>query len=122
MKEELHMVQENALLRKFNGPLTVTLIIGGRTYQDFKHLCLIGGTTLFDYVGQAAAVIFTNMTAQLVIRTAPQDWEIIEFSPAKQILTVRQVGGEKLVLKEEDGVKLSGILGASEPYSVMTEF
>lgn len=95
----------SSLLKKYSGPLRVFIETpSGEIWEDFKNFK--EGSTLFDYVGQAAACIFTNLTTWLCIRTSPEDWEIKEFSPAEGILWVKQVGGEPLEYEEDDAEKL----------------
>jgi len=96
---------KSSLLEKHSGPLRVFIETpSGEIWNDFKNFG--EGATLFEYVGQAAACIFTNLTTRLRIKTAPEDWEIQEFSPTEGILRVKQIGGEPLEYEEDEPEKL----------------
>jgi hypothetical protein len=105
--------KESPLLQKYKGQLRIFITtpsgvvfdeVKGFKYDDKE-------TTLFDYVGSAAASIFTNLTTRLSIKTSPEFWEIEEFSPDKGILRVKQVGGEPLEYEDDDQEKLAAIHG-----------
>jgi len=93
------MINSSLLLeQKYTGPLKVIIHTSEGVVESFK--LNFTDTTLFVYVGQACAVIFTNLTTSLTVESRAEDWEVISFSPEKQILEVQQVGGE--ILKIED--------------------
>ncbi len=98
----------NVLLTNYKGPLKVIIhTLQGETHS-FQPDLLDGGT-LFDYLGHSCAVIFTNLTTKLVVETCLDYWEIIKFSPKEGILEVRQIGGEPLVVEEDNIEKLNRI-------------
>jgi len=96
-----------SLSMEYSGLLHVFITtMSGEVFDDWKHLHLVKGATLFDYVGQALACIFCNMTTCLQIESCPSCWEVEEFSPEKGILRVRQIDGEPLEFQEDDPRKL----------------
>lgn len=98
---------KDLLLVKHTGPLTVTIITLDKSVHswklDFKD------TTLFDYIGNACARIFTNLTTKLSVEARLEDWEILKFSREDRILKVKQIGGEPLRIEEDDTEKLAQI-------------
>lgn len=96
---------ESPLLKKYSGPLRVFIETpSGEVWDDYKNFD--EESTLFEYVGRAAACIFTNLTTRLRIKTAPEDWKIQEFSPKEGVLRVKQIGGEPLEYEDDDPEKL----------------
>ncbi|MBM3303729.1 MAG: hypothetical protein FJY76_01420 [Candidatus Aenigmarchaeota archaeon] len=80
------------LEERYCGPLTVTIhTLGGKVGSFYLDLSA-PDLTLFDYVGQACASLFTHMKKP-TIRTYIDDWCLLRFSPEEQVLEVRQVGG-----------------------------
>lgn len=100
----------NTLAQVYQGPLRVIVhTLRGFTEEFQKDLRpeIVGGdSTLFEYVGNACACIFTNMTTRLQVETCPNDWEVIRFDPQKRILEVRQISGPDLLIEPDDQEKL----------------
>ena len=96
------------LLHRHTGCLTVTIYsLDGsieRCNLSFKD------TTLFDFIGEACARIFTNLTTQVAIRTRPENWKIIRFSPENCFLSAEQIDGEPLKIVLDDPERLSFLL------------
>jgi len=105
--------QDCSLLRKYRGCLRVFIRApSGAVFSTLKDLSqMMPDATLFDYVAQAAANIFTNLTTRLSIATAPDHWEVEEFLPEQGILRVKQIAGEPLALVEDDPTRLYGCHG-----------
>lgn len=101
---------DNLLLSQLHsGPLMVIIhSLDGGTDSVKLNLTKV---TLFTYIGEACARIFTNLTTQLTIYTCPERWEIISFSPEEQKLEARQIGGEPLKVRADDPEKLHQIYG-----------
>jgi len=100
---------------RFSGPLTVSIIVGAEVYteeKDFRE-CIVGPTTLFDYVGSTAATVFTNLTTRLSIKTCPEEWQVLEFSPEARILKVVKVAGEQWEIQEDNPERLGLIYDLS---------
>lgn len=93
---------KSLLHHKYEGKLTVVIKNVGDWTLDFQKEILGFQSTLFDYVGQACAILCTNLTTRLQIKTRLEDWQVIRFSPKKKILEVIQVGGEEIFTPEDD--------------------
>ena len=94
------------LAQIYQGSLCVIVhTLSGFTEKCIKDFCpeITGGdSTLFDYVGNACASLFTNMTTRLSVKTCPEDWEVVRFEPKEGILEVRQIGGGSDLTPEPD--------------------
>jgi len=101
---------DRLMAQKYTGPLRVIIhTLGGDVHSftlDFRD------TTLFEYIGEACGRIFTNLTTQPTIRTSPDDWKILNFSPEKEELEVIQIGGEPLKIEDDDPERLAIILSS----------
>jgi hypothetical protein len=96
------------LKHKHSGRLKVIIhTIGGLVQSfalDFEE------TSLFAYIGEACARIFTNMTTVLSIQTCPEDWSIMRYSPEDQILEAQQISGDDLDIVDDDDERLSWMI------------
>jgi hypothetical protein len=99
----------NLLLRQFHkGPLLVVVHISRvELYsQELNFRFIERGLTLFEYIGEACARIFTNMTTRLSVSVDVRDWMILEYLPKEGILQVFKIGGEPLCIEEDDPERL----------------
>lgn len=105
------MKKADSLLDPYQGELRVIVEDLGEFTFNFRPEVVGRQITLFDYVGQACAVLATNLTTQLQVETRPQDWEIVRFSPEEKLLIVKQVVGKIIEEKPDDPEKLNLFLG-----------
>lgn len=100
------------LSQKHSGLLKVIIhpLGSGESFSSMKNF---KDSTLFEYLGYACACIFTNLTTQLSVSTRLDDWEIVRFAPDEGVLEVLQVGGDELIIEEDDPERLSFLFEAA---------
>lgn len=95
-------------LHRYEGPLRVIIHTKSGLTREW-HLSLMSGKTLFDNIGHACAICFTNLTTRLQIATKPADWRIDRFSRKQQVLEATQIDGPELTEEPDDPQRLGAL-------------
>jgi hypothetical protein len=103
----------------FRGELLVELVVGAEVRRARKDFRLDSDSTLFDYIGGAAAEHFTNFR-KVSITINPIEWDILEFSPERKLLRAKYIGTEDITDFPDESEFMQEVFGL-DPLEIQLE-